>query len=79
MLLDTGAQLGHSLPAAEGVFDLYDDDGKTLSYEQGACSWLRLRAEQSAEGELIGTTEPISGPDVTTYGAISWRPMSQSV
>jgi alpha-glucosidase (family GH31 glycosyl hydrolase) len=62
--------------AAEGVFDLYDDDGETYDYERGACSWLRLRVDRSAEGELVGTSELISGLDAATHDAMVWRFMS---
>ena len=45
----------------EGVFDLHDDDGETYDYEHGACGWVRLCVDRSAEGELVGTYDLFGG------------------
>lgn len=57
----------------QGVFDLYDDDGEPHDRQQGACSRLRLRVDRRAEGELVGTSELISGLDAAIYGVMVWR------
>ncbi len=39
---------------AEGEFLLYDDDGETFGYENGAYSWTRLQARKDAAGRWRG-------------------------
>lgn len=49
-------------PGADGAFDLYDDDGRTLDFEDGAYSWTRFRWDDGARTLSIqaGEGEPVA-------------------
>ncbi len=61
---------------AEGTFALYDDDGETYAYEQGACRWTSLRVRSKDDGQLEGFIESSPGAQNYTYGVMEWRFMS---
>ncbi|WP_299557269.1 TIM-barrel domain-containing protein [Seonamhaeicola sp.] len=56
---------------ADGEFLLYDDDGETFDYEQGAFSWTRLKTKRDANGRLMGNEQRISG-DLFNYKTVRW-------
>lgn len=41
-------------PGRDGTFDLYEDDGLTYAYEQGACSTITMRWDDDREDLVIG-------------------------
>jgi alpha-glucosidase (family GH31 glycosyl hydrolase) len=58
---------------AEGAFQLYDDDGDSMAYEQNDCCWLPLAVKRGAQGKLAGSTGPASGRYHSTYRIDQWR------
>lgn len=59
-----------------GTFRLYDDDGLTFDYEQGAFSWTDLSIQQRTDGNWEGTTERLTG-DIFGYNNITWTHMTE--
>lgn len=58
--------------AAEGSFDLYDDDGETFDYEKGKYTWTRLKVEKIGEGELRGEAAPPANGLRSHYREFNW-------
>ena len=58
---------------AEGVYELYDDDGESFDYESGASTWTRLSVSRDKAGRLAGKVETVSGGRSYLYGKLSWR------
>lgn len=61
---------------ADGAYRLYDDDGETFDYENGAYSWRDIKVERQKDGKLKGTiSKPEKGKPSTT-GKITWKFMT---
>ncbi|MBM3501378.1 MAG: DUF5110 domain-containing protein [Armatimonadetes bacterium] len=58
----------------EGTFVLYDDDGETYDYEQGAYNLTELRVT----GDRDATTVPVRQSAPATYRRFEWRFMTQT-
>ncbi len=60
-----------------GYYKLYDDDGETFNYENGAYSFLEIRVTKNAAGNFVGTiADPVKGKP-NTVGNVTWRFMSK--
>jgi len=58
-----------------GTFMLYDDDGSSFDYEQGAFSWTELKVKK--EGETLVPVMEVSGDGYFSYGPYpEWTFMS---
>ena len=62
---------------ADGTFDLYDDDGETLDYENGKSLWLTLSVERDADGALRGCISPDNTQSVS-YDRMTWKFMTDT-
>lgn len=61
---------------ADGSYRLYDDDGETFDYENGAYSWRDIKVERQKDGKLKGSiSKPEKGKPSTT-GKITWKFMT---
>ncbi len=56
-----------------GSFALYDDDGVTFDYTQGAYRWHTLQVTQNAEGRLQGNTLNLDSEWRSSYSGVSWK------
>jgi alpha-D-xyloside xylohydrolase len=63
--------------AAPGTGWLYDDDGETYDYEQGAVAWYRLEVARDGDGKLAGTMTVERGEFPRTFGEVTWRFMGE--
>lgn len=64
---------------ADGAYRLYDDDGVTFDYENGAYSWRDIKVERQKNGRLKGTiSKPEKGKPSTT-GNITWKFMTPDI
>jgi alpha-D-xyloside xylohydrolase len=63
---------------AVGRFDLYDDDGLTFGYENGAFSWTTLTVERDRAGKLRGAVQRPPKGKPFGYRTIQWRMMPGS-
>jgi alpha-D-xyloside xylohydrolase len=62
---------------APGDFMLYDDDGESFLYEQGAYSLTRLAVSQDKKGKWQGNQpKPAKGKPYHYAAAISWQFMT---
>jgi len=81
--LDHAPRPGEQVPlevryygTAPGRFRLYDDDGETYAYEQGAYRWWTLEAQVGADGQpRVAITRPEDGW-ASSYADIRWRFMT---
>ena len=71
-----GLEIRHYGESA-GAFQLYDDDGETVAYEQDQFCWLPLTVERTASGDLAGAVGPARGRYASTYRVGQWRFMSR--
>lgn len=62
--------------AADGHFDLYDDDGLTYDYEQGTYSLSRLQVNRDTDGKKQGSIKQLHDGTATSFGAFNWRFMT---
>jgi alpha-glucosidase (family GH31 glycosyl hydrolase) len=62
--------------SAPGRYRLYDDDGVTFDYENGAYRWTELRVERDASGALRGDVAGVDGDGPGAWGDLTWRFMS---
>ena len=58
---------------AEGVFSLYDDDGETFAYEQGAWTKLELAVRRNSGGRLHGFVPAAQSHSVHPEPVCIWR------
>ncbi|UCF38106.1 MAG: DUF5110 domain-containing protein, partial [Acidobacteriota bacterium] len=61
----------------ETSFELYDDDGLTFDYEEGAYSWTRLGARLGSDGVWTGAVERDRDEKPFAYEAITWTFMGK--
>ncbi|MBA4198105.1 MAG: ABC transporter substrate-binding protein [Chitinophaga sp.] len=60
-----------------GYYKLYDDDGETFNYENGAYSFREIRVIKNAAGNFVGSiTDPVKGKP-NTVGSVTWKFMSK--
>jgi alpha-D-xyloside xylohydrolase len=55
-----------------GSLALYDDDGETFDYENGACSWTQLRVVRDERGAWKGTVAPVQNGKPWHYSEVRW-------
>ncbi len=60
-----------------GTFQLFDDDGESYAYEQGAYRWRVLKVEVSQRGDKQGTISPVDEGWTSAYGTIHWSFIGQ--
>ncbi len=63
---------------ANGTYHLYDDDGETFDYEQGAFSWTRLTVTRGADGKLAGSLSRSVDGLPFNYGQVNWQMMTEN-
>ncbi len=61
---------------APGSLSLYDDDGETFDFEQGAFSWTGLTVTRNAAGKWTGTVTPDARGRKWSYGEVKWTFMT---
>ncbi len=57
-----------------GRFNLYDDDGETFEYENGALTWISLQVKKDAQGKWIGEA---ALPGNARYRDVKWAFMTE--
>lgn len=62
---------------ANGLYRLYDDDGETFDYENGAYSWRELKVERQKNGRLKGIISAAGKGKPNTVGAVTWKFMTK--
>ncbi|MFP6616941.1 MAG: DUF5110 domain-containing protein, partial [Candidatus Hydrogenedentota bacterium] len=60
----------------ESATQLYDDDGKTFNYENGAYSWYSLEAGKNNLDNLVGTITKTNGNCPESIGDSTWKFMT---
>lgn len=77
-------QLGEKVPIEirhygekAGTFDLYDDDGETFNYEQGAYTFRKVKVEQDQNGKWRGWISPPEEGKPNTIAAVTFRLMTK--
>lgn len=60
----------------ETSWKLYDDDGLTFAYEQGAFAWTPLVVQKDRQGKPIGTWNPPANRTNFHYTTIRWEFMT---
>lgn len=56
----------------ESHYDLYDDDGQSYDYEQGAYSWRNISVKRNKKGELKGSISPANKGKPDNIGMVTW-------
>jgi len=59
----------------ENRYLLYNDDGESYDYENGAYTQTELRVERKRNGELVGYSKPSNKE--FNYGKVTWRWMTK--
>lgn len=62
---------------ANGLYRLYDDDGETFDYENGAYSWREIKVERQKNGRLKGTVSAAEKGKPNTIKSVSWKYMTE--
>lgn len=62
---------------ADGAYRLYDDDGETFDYEQGAYSWRDIKVTRDKKGRLHGTVSKAGKGKPDNIATVTWRFMTQ--
>lgn len=62
---------------ADGAYRLYDDDGETFDYEQGAYSWRDIKVTRDKKGRLHGTISKAEKGKPDNIATVTWRFMTQ--
>ncbi len=60
-----------------GSFRLYDDDGLSFNYEDGAFSWTDLNVSRNADGKLFGSIQRPAEGLPFNYSEVTWRMMTE--
>ncbi|HCY41902.1 MAG TPA: ABC transporter substrate-binding protein [Prolixibacteraceae bacterium] len=60
----------------EGLYRLYDDDGETFDYENGAYSWRELKVETLKNGKSKTSISSAEKGKPDNLGTISWKEMT---
>lgn len=61
---------------AESSYRLYDDDGETFNYENGAYSWRSVTVSRTPEGKLKGNIGRAKKGYPDNIGKVTWRFMT---
>lgn len=61
---------------ADGAYRLYDDDGETFAYENGACSWRDIKVTRQKNGKLKGSISKAVAGKPNTVGNVTWKFMT---
>lgn len=62
---------------ADGAYRLYDDDGETFDYEQGAYSWRDIKVTRDKKGRLHGTISKTEKGKPNNIATVTWKFMTQ--
>lgn len=57
---------------APGRFDLFDDDGETFAYEDGAYLWRTLEVTVAPDGSYHGSISPAPEDWQSSYSDVTW-------
>jgi len=60
-----------------GRYQLYDDDGETFDYEQGAYSWRVIKVERLTSGKFRGSISEAEKGKPNSIAKVSWKYMSK--
>ena len=63
---------------AEGSYRLYDDDGETFDYENGAYSWREIKVTRDRKGRLKGSISKAKKGKPDNIATVSWKFMTSS-
>ena len=63
---------------AEGSYRLYDDDGETFDYENGAYSWREIKVTRDRKGRLKGSISKAEKGKPDNIATVSWKFMTSS-
>ena len=63
---------------AEGSYRLYDDDGETFDYENGAYSWREIKVTRDRKGRLKGSISKTEKGKPDNIATVSWKFMTSS-
>lgn len=63
---------------AEGSYRLYDDDGETFDYENGAYSWREIKVTRDRKGRLKGSISKAGKGKPDNIATVSWKFMTSS-
>ena len=61
---------------SEANWALYDDDGETFDYENGAYTWTRLEVKKNNKGEVTSSWNPVRN-SAFHYNSIFWEFMTK--
>lgn len=56
---------------------LYDDDGETYDFENGAYCWMDISVDKDTDGQLVGSVSKPIGSYTPCYGDVTWKFMSR--
>ena len=62
----------------EGSYRLYDDDGETFDYENGAYSWREIKVTRDRKGRLKGSISKAEKGKPDNIATVSWKFMTSS-
>ena len=60
-----------------GEYQLYDDDGETFDYENGAYSWRKITVSVGNNGKLSGNVSKAERGKPDNLGQITWKFMTK--
>lgn len=62
---------------ADGTYRLYDDDGETFDYEQGAYSWREISVTRDKKGRLKGNISKAEKGKPDNIANVTWKFMTE--
>lgn len=57
---------------ADGVYNLYDDDGETFDYMKGQYSWREISVKRNKKGQLVGKISKAEKGKPDNIAGITW-------
>ena len=66
----------HPAHRTQAGYRLYDDDGETFNYENGAYSWRSVTVSRTPEGKLKGNIGRAKKGYPDNIGKVTWRFMT---
>ena len=62
---------------ADGAYRLYDDDGETFDYENGAYSWRDITVTRDKKGKLKGVISKAEKGKPNSIANVTWKFMTE--
>jgi alpha-D-xyloside xylohydrolase len=60
-----------------GSYNLYDDDGESFDYENGAFSWREIKVIKDSSGKMKGSLSDATKGKPNTIGNVTWKFMTK--